>query len=282
VLEDELGDVPVIAVITGATALMGLLVGSFLNVVVHRVPAGISVVRPPSACPGCGHEIRGFDNVPVLSWLALRGRCRDCRAPISARYPAVELATAVLFAVVAVVFVPTITDGGSSAGGAGLLLALLYLMAISVALALIDIDTHRLPNVIVLPAYVVVVVLLGGASAVTGDWGAFVRAGIGLVGLGTVYLVLALAVPGGMGMGDVKLAGVLGFVLAYLGWGPLAVGAFAAFLLGGTFSLVLMSTGRAGRRSGIPFGPWMLAGAWLGIFLGPVIWAAYLGALGLG
>ncbi len=281
-LEDELGDVPVIAVITGATALMGLLVGSFLNVVVHRVPAGISVVRPPSACPGCGHEIRGFDNVPVLSWLALRGRCRDCRAPISARYPAVELATAVLFAVVAVVFVPTITDGGSSAGGAGLLLALLYLMAISVALALIDIDTHRLPNVIVLPAYVVVVVLLGGASAVTGDWGAFVRAGIGLVGLGTVYLVLALAVPGGMGMGDVKLAGVLGFVLAYLGWGPLAVGAFAAFLLGGTFSLVLMSTGRAGRRSGIPFGPWMLAGAWLGIFLGPVIWAAYLGALGLG
>ncbi|MDM7884565.1 prepilin peptidase [Curtobacterium sp. RHCKG23] len=261
---------------------MGLLVGSFLNVVVHRVPAGISVVRPPSACPGCGHEIRGFDNVPVLSWIALRGRCRDCRAPISARYPAVELATAVLFTVVAVVFVPTITDGGSSAGGAGLLLALLYLMAISVALALIDIDTHRLPNVIVLPAYVVVVVLLGGASAVTGDWGAFVRAGIGLVGLGTVYLVLALAVPGGMGMGDVKLAGVLGFVLAYLGWGPLAVGAFAAFLLGGTFSLVLMSTGRAGRRSGIPFGPWMLAGAWLGIFLGPVIWAAYLGALGLG
>lgn len=281
-LEDELGDVPVIAVITGATALMGLLVGSFLNVVVHRVPAGISVVRPPSACPGCGHEIRGFDNVPVLSWLALRGRCRDCRAPISARYPAVELATAVLFAVVAVVFVPTITDGGSSAGGAGLLLALLYLMAISVALALIDIDTHRLPNVIVLPAYVVVVVLLGGASAMTGDWAAFVRAGIGLVGLGTVYLVLALAVPGGMGMGDVKLAGVLGFVLAYLGWGPLAVGAFAAFLLGGTFSLVLMSTGRAGRRSGIPFGPWMLAGAWLGIFLGPATWAAYLGALGLG
>lgn len=281
-LEDELGDVPVIAVITGATALMGLLVGSFLNVVVHRVPAGISVVRPPSACPGCGHEIRGFDNVPVLSWLALRGRCRDCRAPISARYPAVELATAVLFAVVAVVFVPTITDGGSTAGGAGLLLALLYLMAISVALALIDIDTHRLPNVIVLPAYVVVVVLLGGASAITGDWAAFVRAGIGLVGLGTVYLALALAVPGGMGMGDVKLAGVLGFVLAYLGWGPLAVGAFAAFLLGGTFSLVLMSTGRAGRRSGIPFGPWMLAGAWLGIFLGPVIWAAYLGALGLG
>ncbi|WP_182045444.1 prepilin peptidase [Curtobacterium sp. ME26] len=261
---------------------MGLLVGSFLNVVVHRVPAGISVVRPPSACPGCGHEIRGFDNVPVLSWLALRGRCRDCRAPISARYPAVELATAVLFAVVAVVFVPTITDGGSDVGGAGLLLALLYLMAISVALALIDIDTHRLPNVIVLPAYVVVVVLLGGTSAMTGDWGAFVRAGVGLVGLGAVYLVLALAVPGGMGMGDVKLAGVLGFVLAYLGWGPLAVGAFAAFLLGGTFSLVLMSTGRAGRRSGIPFGPWMLAGAWLGIFLGPVIWAAYLGALGLG
>jgi len=271
-----------VTLIGSLTAALGLALGSFLNVVVHRVPAGLSVVAPASACPRCAHPIRRRDNVPVVSWLVLRGRCRDCRAPISVRYPAVELSTAALFALVALGFAPSLADGGSEVGRVGLLLALLYLMAISVALSLIDIDTHRLPNVIVLPAYGVVVLLLGGASVATEDWAALLRAGIGMVGLATVYLVLALAVPGGMGMGDVKLAGVLGFVLAYLGWGPLAVGAFAAFLLGGTFSLVLISTGRAGRRSGIPFGPWMLAGAWLGIFLGPVLWAAYLGTLGLG
>ena len=269
-------------VLTGFTAVLGLLIGSFLNVVVHRVPAGMSVVRPASACPRCGHEIRGIDNVPVLSWLVLRGRCRDCSAPISARYPAVELATAVLFAVVGIAFVPTVLADDRPVGSLAVLVALLYLMAISVALALIDTDTHRLPNAIVLPAYAVVAVLLTGASVVSGDWAALLRALVGLVGLVGLYLVLALAVTGGMGLGDVKLAGVLGFVLAYLGWGPLAVGASAAFQLGGTFSIALLLSGRAGRRSGIPFGPWMLAGAWLGIFLGPTIWAAYLGALGLG
>ncbi|PYY41531.1 A24 family peptidase [Curtobacterium sp. MCPF17_046] len=270
------------ALFTGSTAVLGLLIGSFLNVVVYRVPAGMSVARPASACPRCGHEIRGIDNVPVLSWLVLRGRCRDCSAPISVRYPAVELTTAVLFGVVALAFAPAGIGNGAAVGRVAVLSALLYLMAASVALALIDLDTHRLPNAIVLQAYAVLAVLLSGASVLTGDWGALVRAVVGLAGLGGVYLVLALAVPGGMGLGDVKLAGVLGFVLAYLGWGPLAVGASAAFLLGGTFSIVLLLSGRAGRRSGIPFGPWMLAGAWTGIFLGPTIWAAYLGALGLG
>jgi leader peptidase (prepilin peptidase)/N-methyltransferase len=270
--------------------VLGLLIGSFLNVVVYRVPAGMSVVAPASACPKCGGAIRGFDNVPVLSWLVLRGRCRDCREPISARYPLVELATGLLFVAVALRFWPvasgatTLPGGATDAGLAArllLLVAFLYLMAISVALALIDLDTHTLPNAITYPSYVVLAVLLAGVSALGGDWMPFVRGLIGAAVLGVAYLVLAVAVPGGMGLGDVKLAGILGLVLAYLGWGPLAVGAFAAFLLGGTFSIVLMVMRKAGRKSGIPFGPWMLAGAWVGILVGGPVWTAYLGTIGL-
>lgn len=279
---------PLLATLTG---VLGLAVGSFLNVVVHRVPAGLSVSHPASACPRCEHPIRGYDNIPVLSWLVLRGRCRDCAAPISARYPIVEAATGLL-AVMVTVFLVTAPwsplrtaalqgTGRALAYGAVVLVAYLYLMAITVALAVIDLDTHTLPNRIVLPAYVVVPVLLAAASALSGDWSAFLRAAIGLVALGGVYLALALAVPGGMGLGDVKLAGVLGFALAYLGWGPLAVGSFGAFLLGGIFAIALMIVRRAGRKSGIPFGPWMLAGAWLGIGVGPLVWSAYLGVLGL-
>ncbi|WP_420365682.1 prepilin peptidase [Curtobacterium sp. L3-7] len=274
------------------TGVLGLAVGSFLNVVVYRVPAGLSVSRPASACPRCAHAIRGYDNVPVLSWLVLRGRCRDCAAPISARYPLVEAATGLLAVLVTVFFVtapwsPLRTAAPDGAGaalayGAVVLLAYLYVMAISVALTLIDLDTHTLPNRIVLPAYAVVPLLLAAASALSGDWGALARAFLGLVVLGGVYLALALAVPGGMGLGDVKLAGVLGFAMAYLGWGPLAVGSFGAFVLGGIFAIALVIVRRAGRRSGIPFGPWMLAGSWLGISLGAPIWSTYLGVLGLG
>jgi leader peptidase (prepilin peptidase)/N-methyltransferase len=265
-------------------ALLGLAVGSFLNVVVHRVPAGLSVIAPASACPRCGHDIRPRDNVPVLSWMVLRGRCRDCATPISARYPLVEAATAVFFVLVVLRFLPALAaaqDGLRAAAATLELVAMLYLAAISVALALIDLDVHRLPNALVLPAYPVIAVLLTGAAALGGDWGALIRAAIGLVVLGGAYLVLAVSVPGGMGLGDVKLAGVLGFVLAYLGWGPLAVGAFGAFVLGGTFAIGLMVAGRARRGSGIPFGPWMLGGAWLGVFFGQGISSAYLRIIGL-
>ncbi|QHT55835.1 prepilin peptidase [Cellulomonas sp. H30R-01] len=251
--------------------LLGLLVGSFLNVVVWRVPRGESVVHPPSACPRCGHAIRARDNVPVVSWLLLRGRCRDCGAPISARYPAVEAATGVLFALTA-----------WFAGPTWILPALLYLAAISVALTLIDIDTKRLPDAIVLPSYPVALALLALASANPGgtsDWGALVRALAGGAILFVVYLVTVLVYPAGMGLGDVKLAGVLGLYLGWFGWGALLVGWFAAFLLGGVYAVGLLVAGRAGRKSGIPFGPWMLAGAAVGVVVGESIWGAYLGAL---
>lgn len=260
---------------------MGLLIGSFLNVVIHRVPAGISVVRPGSACPQCHAAIRSFDNVPVVSWLVLGGRCRDCHAPISARYPLVELSTGLLFAMVTLWLVAAPVSEGESASVL-VVVAFLYFMAISVALTMIDLDTHRLPNAIVLPAYPVLLALLTLASALSADWTALLRGLVGMLALAGAYLLLALVVPGGMGFGDVKLAGVLGLALAYLGWGPLAVGSFGAFLLGGTFAIVLVASRRAGRRSGIPFGPWMLGGAWLGVFFGADIWNGYLSLIGLG
>jgi leader peptidase (prepilin peptidase)/N-methyltransferase len=258
--------------------ILGLLVGSFLNVVIHRVPAGESIVSPPSACPTCGERIKARDNVPLVSWLLLRGRCRNCQAPISRRYPIVELATGLLFAAAAFRFMIS-PDAPASVVVASILLlvAFLYFAAISVALTGIDLDTHRLPNSIVLPAYIVVAVLLVAASAVYGDLSQLVQAAIGGAALFAAYYVMALVYPGGMGMGDVKLAGVIGLLLGFLGWGTLIVGAFSAFVLGGLFGAVLLLRKKATRKSGIPFGPWMLAGAWLGIFIGERIWNGYLG-----
>jgi len=260
---------------------LGLAVGSFLNVVAYRLPLGGSLVSPPSACPGCGSAIRPYDNIPLVSWLVLRGRCRDCREPISWRYPLVEGATGVLFVVVAIAFLPEFSTHAPLPSSLTLV-AFLYLAAISVALAVIDIDTHTLPNRIVLPAYLVGAVLLGTALVIEGEWTRLLSAAVGCAGAFLFYLVLALARPGGMGFGDVKLAGVLGLYLGSLGWAQLAIGVFAAFVLGGVFGIVLTMTRRATRTSGIPFGPWMIAGAWLGILAGGPLWAAYLRLIGLG
>lgn len=271
---------------TAAVAIgaFGLLIGSFLNVVVYRVPAGKSIVSPPSACGNCGHEVRGYDNIPILSWLILRGKCRDCASPISTRYPLVELAGGLAFAAVALFFVPPIIVAGSTPNTVAaiiVLVAFLYLAAISIALVLIDIDVRRLPNSIVLPAYAVGAVLFTVAAVLTGDFGPLLTSAIGSIALGGIYLALAFFVPGGMGLGDVKLAGALGLFLGWLGWGPLAVGAIFAFLLGGVFGIILIAVRKGGRKTAIPFGPWMVAGAWVGIFAGTPIAAGYLSLFGL-
>jgi leader peptidase (prepilin peptidase)/N-methyltransferase len=258
----------VTAFVVVLSAVLGLLIGSFLNVVVWRVPRGESVVSPPSACPGCGHRIRSRDNVPVLSWLLLRGRCRDCGTPIAKRYPLVEAGTAALFGLTAWFTGPSWT-----------LPALLYLAAIGVALTLIDLDVHRLPDAIVLPSYGVGAALLLVADLVPDgafDAGSAVRALIGAAAMFAFYFVLLVVYPSGMGFGDVKLAGVLGLYLGWFGWGALVVGGFGAFVLGGVFSVGLLLTRRAGRKSGVPFGPWMIAGAILGIVAGESLWSAYL------
>ncbi|HMO11344.1 MAG TPA: A24 family peptidase [Actinotalea sp.] len=152
-----------------------------------------------------------------------------------------------------------------------------YLAVVGLALALIDVDVRRLPDALVLPSYPVVLVFLVLASAMTPDWGALGRAGIGAVALGAFYVLPWLV--GGMGLGDVKLAPLLGAALAWLGWGAFAVGTFAAFLIGGAYGLSLLLARRAGRRSAVPFGPWMVLGAAVGVAAGEPVWAAYLGLL---
>ncbi|CAN5228478.1 A24 family peptidase [soil metagenome] len=268
----------------GLVAVLGLAIGSFLNVVAYRVPLGLSVVSPPSACPGCGSEIQPRDNIPVVSWMLLRGKCRHCAEPISARYPIVEAITGAVFVAVALRFLPDVLAASSVASAVSsalILVAFLYLGAISVALTAIDLDVHRLPDRIVLPSYAVGAVLLGAAALVGGDGVALAR---GLAGAGILvafYLLLAILKPGGMGMGDVKLAGVLGLFLGYLGWAPLIVGTFGAFFLGGIVGIALILARRATRGTGVPFGPWMFAGAWIGIFTGDQLVALYLAWVGL-
>jgi leader peptidase (prepilin peptidase)/N-methyltransferase len=273
--------IPLVA--TGAGAL-GLAIGSFLNVVAWRVPRGQSVVAPASACPNCGHAIRPYDNVPVLSWLVLRGRCRDCASPISPRYPIVEAITGALFVIVGLTMGPAILAAptAATAWAAGLeLLAFLALAGFGVALAAIDLDTHRLPNALVYPLTATGAILLSAAALLGTDGGALVRALIAAVALGAVYLAIAILKPAGMGMGDVKLALALGLFLGWIGWGAVAVGFIAAFALGAVVGGVLILTGRIDRRGGIPFGPWMIAGAWIGILFGTPLANAYLGLFGL-
>lgn len=255
-------------VLVAAIGALGLAVGSFLNVVAYRVPAGLSLVSPGSHCPDCERPVRRRHNVPVLGWLALRGRCYDCTAQISPQYPLVEAATAVLFVVTVVQLAHL--DRLVSAP------AYLYLAGAGTALTLIDARTHRLPDSIVLPSYPVLLGLLALTSAVTGDWSALLRGVVGAVLSFGVYLLMWLVYPAGMGYGDVKLAGLVGMALAYLSWPALAVGTFAAFLLGGVVGTVLLVATARSRKSRLAFGPFMVAGVWVALLLARPITSAYL------
>jgi leader peptidase (prepilin peptidase)/N-methyltransferase len=246
-----------------AGGVTGLVIGSFLTVVISRVPSGESL-WPRSACPRCGTRIAARDNIPVISWLLLRGRCRGCGERISALYPAVELTTAVLFVLVALFIRPLV-----------LVPAYLYAAAAGVALTAIDARTRRLPDAIVYPSYPVLAVLLAVGSWVSGDWMALRNAAIGGLALQAGYWILVALVPRGMGWGDAKLAGLVGLVLAYQGWGVFAVGALGAFLLGALWGVGVLVKTKGGRRTTIPFGPWMCAGAALGLAVGTPLWDAY-------
>lgn len=251
-----------------AIALVGLAVGSFVNVVVYRVPAGLSLVSPGSRCPRCDHPVRARHNVPVLGWLVLRGRCVDCSAPISVRYPLVEFGTAVLFVVTVLRLVQLHRLPSAP--------AYLYLAAAGIALALIDAGSHRLPDAIVLPSYPVLLLLLTGASAVSGDWAALLRSVAAGTASFVVYLVIWFAYPAGMGFGDVKLAGLLGIALGYLSWAAVAVGTFTAVAVGGAVGVILLVTAARGRKAALAFGPFMVTGVWVAFLAGPAITSAYL------
>lgn len=253
------------ALLLAFCGLLGLAVGSFLNVVVWRVPRGESVVSPPSACPKCGTAIRNRDNIPVLGWLLLKGKCRDCSEPISSRYPLVEAGTAALFVVMAARF-----------GVDPVLPAYLYLAAVGIALALIDLDVQRLPDALTLPSYPVVAVLLGVAGFAGDDTHSLLRALVGAAVLGAFYFALWFVYPSGMGFGDVKLAPLLGAYLGWLGYDVLAVGAFLGFVYGGLVGIGLVLFKEGGRKTKVPFGPFMLLGTLTAILVGQKLVDAYL------
>lgn len=237
-------------------SLLGLLVGSFLNVVIYRVPLRESIVWPASRCPKCGAKISPLDNIPLISYVLLRGKCRRCGVGISTRYPAVEALTGLLFGAAAYRF------------GLGVeLTGALVLIAVLVALAGIDLEHRLLPNIIVGPAALAGLAL--SVLAAPAAWWVYVLSAVAVAG---GLLGLALVYPGGMGMGDVKMGGMLG---AYLGpYAALAVfmGALAGALVGGA----LIATGRMQRRSAMPFGVFLAFGGLVVLFAGREMWSLYL------
>ena len=246
-------------IIVGFSAFVGLLAGSFLNVVAARLPEGMSLVRPRSHCPHCGIAVRPQDNVPVLSWLWLHARCRGCSQPISARYPLVEAGTAVLLGAVAAVHHD---DTAQLVLGAVLVLFL-------VPLTVIDLDHRILPNKLTAPAAICAIVL-GVALDPSGEPGRLIAG----VAAALFFFVAVLARPGGMGMGDVKLAGVLGLFLG----SSVAVGLLVALIAGTAIGAVIMARKgvHAGRKTAVPFGPFLALGGVVAILAGQLLVDAYL------
>ncbi len=238
------------AVEIALAAVFGAVLGSFLNVVIHRVPLGESLVAPGSRCPSCRTPLAPYDNVPVVSWLVLRGRCRHCGAPISPRYPLVELITAVAFAAVVAV----------RGADADLLLELPF-VACLIALAGIDLDHRLLPNRIVYP--MAAWGLIASVLVATGDLPEHLIAGAAAF---TFLLVAALVYPAGMGMGDVKLAGVMGL---YLGL-SIAPALLVSFLTGTVVGLAIIAReGADARKKAVPFGVFLALGGLVGVLAGP-------------
>jgi leader peptidase (prepilin peptidase)/N-methyltransferase len=244
------------------TILLGLVVGSFLNVVVHRVPTGASVVWPASHCPSCEKAILRRDNLPLISYALLGGRCRNCEQRIPPRYPLVEGLTGLLFGAAAIRF-----------EGVGQLVLALVLISVLIALAATDLEHRLLPNAIVGPAAVAGFVL----SAVAGPlaWWTYVVSSLAVAGF---LFGLAAIYRGGMGMGDVKMGGMLGLFL-----GPYAaLAVFVGALLGTILYAALAPFGKLRRTSALPFGTFMAVGGFVALFAGPQLWVLYLELLGAG
>jgi leader peptidase (prepilin peptidase)/N-methyltransferase len=244
--------------------VIGLCVGSFLNVVIYRVPRRESVVRPRSHCPACEAPIADRDNIPVLSWMLLRGRCRSCGARISVRYPLVELGTAVLFVAAAV-----------RLGATWQLPAFCVFFASLLAISVIDLDHYIIPNRVIYPTLAVTIPLLVVAAAADGSWDHLRNAAIGGVAGFAVLLAIHVAVPRGMGFGDVRLAGVIGMMLGWLGLRYLFLGLFLAFLLASVIGVALIAARLRSRKDAVPFGPFMALGAVLAVLWGRAILSVY-------
>ena len=238
-------------------AIAGLLIGSFLTVVVDRVPRGASVVRPGSACGSCHHELTPIELVPVFSWLFLRGRCRQCGAAIGTECVLIEIVTAGLFVAVHARFDSNVTAAAYCVFAAAL-----------VALTVIDLHTKRLPREITYTAIVLGAPVLAVAAVMNDEprriWMALLGAAIATAIMALLYAVSR----GGLGDGDVRLSPLLGLYLGWLNPGIAAVGLFLGFVVGAVVGVALMVIGRAGRRTAIPFGPSLAAGALAAVWVG--------------
>jgi leader peptidase (prepilin peptidase)/N-methyltransferase len=237
----------------------GLVVGSFLNVVIARLPERRSLVTPSSACPACGAPIRWRDNIPILSFIVLRGRCRACAAPIPWRYPLVEATTAVLFGAAWCAFGPSLLE---------FTIAATFLSAL-IAITVIDLRYQIIPDAVTVPG-----VVTGVLASLASHRVSWVDSLCGvLVGTALFAAVIVLS-GGGMGGGDLKLGAMLG---AFLGWKALLVALFVAVMLGGTSAVTLLALRKLARKDAIPFGPFLAIGGAVALFWGDAIVAWYLG-----
>ncbi len=238
--------------------VLGAIVGSFMNVVVYRLPRHESLITPASHCPGCGTPVKPYDNIPILSWLLLRGHCRSCAAPISPRYPLVEALTAAL-CIGAVL---------AHSSAVGIALAILTILLV-VPAALIDLEHRIIPNRITALG-AVLALAIGLALDPAGEPERLIAG----AAAGGFLLLAALAYPGGMGMGDVKLAGVMGLCLG----ASVAPAILLALLVGVLYGVVVIARkgARAGRKTTVPFGPFLAIGALLGVFAGQQIVDLYV------
>ncbi|MEA2486862.1 MAG: leader peptidase (prepilin peptidase) / N-methyltransferase [Actinomycetota bacterium] len=264
------------AFVTAAGGFFGLIFGSFATAAAHRLKPRAegdtgdavpqSLAKDRSRCPHCGHVIAAYDNIPVISYLILRGRCRNCGQKISIRYPVMELATGALFAAAAWRYGATV----HAAVYAGLFWTLVVLTAI-------DVDTHKLPSRIIYPAFIAGAIGLVIVAAIDGSFHRLVGAGLGALMFGGFLFIVAFIYPAGMGLGDVRLAFLLGLFLGYQG-GPGLTGAgmFLSFLLGGVGGIVTVIAQKGGRKTALAFGPYLALGTVVAIFVGQRLLDGYL------
>jgi leader peptidase (prepilin peptidase) / N-methyltransferase len=268
-------------------ALAGLVFGSFLTVLVYRIPRGESIVLPGSACPKCGTPIRPRDNIPVVSYMALRGRCRHCRARISAEYPITELLSGTLFSAASLTFKDLY-----------LAIVMAGFLAVMLLIALIDLHHKRIPNAVTYPSMLSFLGLLA-IGAVMHTEVSITRGAIGFAAFGGGILSVVLVYPIGMGVGDVKLAALIGLVMAALAWKYLVVAAVMGVLAGGIGGMGVLAIGRKLRpetlygvrllldeprgltrdklrRAKVPFGPFLAIGAVIATLWAPQIWSWYV------
>jgi len=270
---------PILIWYVAMAGIFGLIYGSFSGVVIGRQPLSIRALIPASRCDVCHIPIRWYHNVPVFSWLLLRGRCSSCHARISIWSPVLELASGVIFTLVALWSLKVDASGQVTADSLVQTIVYLGFATNWLCIAVIDFVRRQIPNLLVATSLIWGVLGFAVAALVFGHLAQLVTALVGAAIFFTLLLAIKLLVPRGMGFGDVKLAAALGLGLGWQGLGALAVGIIASFVFGSLFGLVYAALKRSGLKAPISFGPWMILGTWFGILFGQSIWAEYLAVI---